>query len=56
MQEVREQELVQIIGGVSISGTLINSFSAILKTISALGRNFGSSIRRISSNTLCPLK
>ncbi len=55
MQEVKNQELVQIIGGVSVSGTLINSFSTILKTISSLGRSFGSSLRRIASNTLCPL-
>ncbi len=55
MQVVGEHELIQIVGGTSISGTLINSFSTILKTISSLGRSFGSSLRRIATNSLCPL-
>jgi len=55
MQKVDNQELTQIVGGVSISGTLINSFSTILKTIEALGRSFGSSIRRIASDKVCPI-
>lgn len=55
MQEVTTENLTQIIGGVSISGTLINSFSTLLKTITSLGRNFGSALRRISTNNICPL-
>ncbi len=55
MQKVENQDLMQIVGGVSISGTLINSFSTILKTITAIGRSFGSSIRRIASDHICPI-
>lgn len=55
MSEVGQQELIQIVGGISISGTLINSFSTVLKTIFSFGRSLGSAIRRISENTLCPL-
>jgi len=55
MQKIDNRDLTQIVGGVSISGTLINSFSTILKTIASLGRSFGSSIRRIASDNVCPL-
>lgn len=55
MEKLTEEELESIVGGATISGTLINSFSTILKTIYSLGKSFGSSLRRMSSNNLCPL-
>lgn len=55
MHEVGKKELVQVVGGVSISGTLINSFSTVLKTVYSLGKSLGSALRRISANDLCPL-
>lgn len=48
-------ELYEIEGGVSISGTLIKSFSSLINSIAELGRNFGSAIRRIGSNKMCSL-
>ena len=54
MKKLENQELMEITGG-TISGTLINAVSTILKTISSLGRNFGSAIRRVASDQLCPL-
>jgi len=56
MLELTKQELVEIDGGISISGTLINSFSTIIKTIANIGRNLGSAIRRIGSSNMCPLQ
>lgn len=55
MKELTKEELFSIEGGINISGTLLNSFSTLLKTINSLGRNLGSAIRRISSNKMCAL-
>lgn len=55
MQQLENRELIQVVGGINISGTLLNSFSNLLKTIHSLGRNFGSALRRISVNDLCSL-
>lgn len=56
MEKINNDELINLIGGINITGVLINAFTATFKFIYDVGRNFGSSIRRISSNNLCPLK
>ncbi|MDD6223901.1 MAG: bacteriocin [bacterium] len=55
MKKLTEEELRNIEGGMSISGTLLNSVSTLFKTVSNLGRSFGSAIRRIGSNKMCSL-
>ncbi len=55
LKRLTEDELEKIVGGATISGTLINSFSTVLKTIYSLGKSLGTSLRRMSSNNLCPL-
>lgn len=56
MKQVDNCELDFIIGGDSISGTVINAFTNIIKLLMDAGRSLGSSIRRISEDSLCPLK
>ena len=53
--ELKKRELIQIYGGVNISGTLINSIVRGIEAILDLGRSLGSSIRRIGSNNICSL-
>lgn len=55
MKVLKEEELKDIDGGLSITGTLLNSVSTIMKTISDLGRMVGSAVRRLTSNNLCKL-
>lgn len=55
MQELKQNELFLIAGGINISGTLLKSFSSLINSIAELGRNFGSAIRRIGSNKMCAL-
>ena len=55
LKRLTEDELEKIVGGATISGTLINSFSTVLKTIYSLGKSLGTSLRRMSSNNLCSL-
>ena len=56
MRKVDIYELDFIIGGDSISGTVINAFTNIIKLLMDAGRSFGSSIIRVSEGSLCPLK
>lgn len=56
MKRVDNYELDCIFGGSSsISGTVINAFTNIIKVLMDAGRSVGSSIRRVSENNLCPL-
>ena len=52
-----EKNLDQVIGGTaSISGTVINAFTNVIRLLIDAGKGVGSSIRRIAEGELCPLK
>lgn len=55
MQILEKKELLMIEGGISISGTLINSFARGINALLELGRSLGSAVRRVMGNKLCPL-
>ena len=48
-------ELHMIVGGKSISGTLINAFTSAFKTVYGFGQDFGGAIRRFRKKQLCSL-
>lgn len=50
---IDKEELLEIFGGASISGTLINSFVRVINTVLDVGRSLGTAIRRVISSTLC---
>lgn len=50
-----KQNLLLIIGGFSITGTIVNAFLSSAKFIYSLGQSLGSSIRRIGSKNICQL-
>lgn len=52
----KECELEKVVGGTTISGTIINALTNLIKVLGDAGRGFGASIRRIGANDLCPLK
>ena len=56
MSKLDNKELLAVVGGIGITGTVINAFTSAGKFIYDLGRNLGSSLRRISGNNLCPLR
>ncbi len=56
MERLEKLELIEMTGGFSITGALIKELTNAGKAIYDLGRSLGSSIRRISSNKLCPIK
>lgn len=52
----KDDELREIYGGTSISGTVINAFVDLIEILYEAGRSAGSSIRRMFEGDLCPLK
>ena len=56
MNKLSNTELLAIIGGASLTGTLVNAVTGAARFIYSVGQAFGSSLRRISEKTLCPIK
>lgn len=52
-QIIDANALYKIDGGLSLSGSLINSFTNGIKTIMDVGRSFGTAIRRMISGNIC---
>ncbi len=55
-QNLSNQELLSIVGGFNITGTIINAFTSAAKFIYSAGQALGSAIIRIGSHNLCPMK
>lgn len=55
VDKLSKDELQMIIGGRSISGTVINAFTSAFKTIYGFGQDFGGAIRRFRKRALCGL-
>ncbi len=53
--EIYKTELLMINGGGTISGTLLNSIVRGINALLDLGRSLGTAIRRIGSNSVCPI-
>ena len=49
------KELMLIVGGFNITGTIVNAFLSTGKFIYSLGQSFGSAIRRIGSKNICQI-
>ena len=57
MSKIEDYELDNIIGGGdTITGTILNAFTNIIKILYEAGEGLGSSLRRISEGNLCPLE
>lgn len=52
---LEKRELLQIVGGISITGTLINSIVRAVNSFMDLGRSLGTAIRRVIGGNICPL-
>lgn len=55
MQELNRELLLNIEGGLNITGSLIGSFTRAVNSILDVGRSLGSAIRRINSGKICSL-
>ena len=55
MNNIDIQDYFMIEGGISITSTLINSFSSAIRIVLELGRSLGSALRRGSNRTKCKI-
>ncbi len=53
MVELRKEELLDVVGGATISATLINAVTRAITVIIDLGKSLGSAIRRTISGNVC---
>lgn len=53
---MRKDELVLIVGGSSISGTVLNAVVRALNAALEVGRSLGTAIRRIKTRQACPVR
>ena len=56
MIELNNTELLSIVGGINWTGVLVNAIRGAGEFVYSVGQAFGSSLRRISGRTLCPIK
>lgn len=56
MEQLEKDTLMNLMGGATISGTMINAITNAIKTLLEVGKGFGSAIRRMTCNQMCPLK
>lgn len=56
MREIDNNKLEHIIGGTTVSATVINAIVNVIKVLKEAGYSLGSGIRRISENKMCPLE
>lgn len=53
--KLSNEEMLQVVGGAKISGTVINAFTSAFKVLYGFGQDFGSALRRIVKKKLCSL-
>lgn len=57
MEKLVENELMNIQGGsVTFNSTYLNAIYKLSSLLFDVGRELGSSIRRVASNSVCPIK
>lgn len=54
--EIPKKQMKNIIGGTSITSSWLNAISKAVNTLYELGKQTGSSLRRIIKNSYCPVK
>lgn len=52
---LEKEELLEIVGGINITGSFLNSIYKCVNTIMDVGRSLGSAIRRAISGSMCPV-
>lgn len=51
--ELGKEQLLQIEGGINLTGTLISAFTKAINSLLDVGRSLGTAIRRINSGQIC---
>lgn len=52
---MKKEELLQIVGGINITGTWLTSIYKVGNMVFEVGRSLGSAIRRAIGGKMCPI-
>lgn len=55
MNKLSNEDLKNLEGGTSLTGSLISAFTSAFKTVFEFGRSLGNSIRRINEGKMCEI-
>ncbi len=55
MNNLNKNQLQNIEGGLSLSGTIISAFTSGIKTVLDIGRSLGTALRRVKEDKICAL-
>ncbi len=55
MQVLEEKELLQIVGGINITASLLSAIVRGVNTIYEIGKSVGSALRRVQAGKICPV-
>lgn len=56
MENMKKVELEKTIGGINLSGSILNHLTGLIKYVYVLGQSLGSSLRRIATKKVCRCK
>lgn len=51
--KLTKSEMLEVVGGKSISGSIVNAFTSAFKVLYGFGQEFGSAVRRVRRKKLC---
>lgn len=55
MRELNKKEMLDIDGGTSITGSMLNAVYKIIETVYSIGESLGSYIRRVVEKKMCDI-
>lgn len=53
MKLLNKEQLLEINGGLNVTGSILNSINNLLKTVLDIGRSVGTSIVRLATGNTC---
>jgi len=51
----KDEQMLTIMGGVNLNGSILNALSTVWKTIYSIGQGLGGAIRRIGTGKVCKI-
>lgn len=50
-----DEKMLSVVGGISLTGSIVNAISSLVKTIYSIGQGVGGAIRRIGTGKVCKI-
>ena len=50
-----DENMLSVVGGIKLTGTIVNAISSLVKTIYSIGQGLGGAIRSIGTGKVCKI-